>query len=89
MALRVTEVDAAVLTLQRKRSGIVSRARELADERSAVTFGARCGYDPESYRRLGEINAMLAVLDAELRNTDAALTEAGKRLALAEKEIAT
>jgi hypothetical protein len=60
----------------------------LADERVSVTFQAQA-FEPGARHRLHEINQALQVLDAELRNTDAALTEAGRRLAIAEKEFAT
>jgi len=83
MALQVTEAEAAVLMLQRKRSALVSYARELADERTAAALAAQ-RYEPEARTRLSEINSILALLGSELRNVDCALTEAGRRLALAQ-----
>jgi len=85
MAVQVTEAEAAVLMLQRKRSGLVSRGRELADERVSVAIEVSA-YEPGARNRLREINQELALLDAELRNIDAALTEAGRRLAIAQAQ---
>jgi hypothetical protein len=82
-ALQVTEAEAAVLMLSRKRARLLSQARELADERVSVTFQAQA-FEPGARHRLREINQELALLDAELRNTDAALSEAGQRLAIAQ-----
>jgi hypothetical protein len=87
MALHVTEAEAAVLMLQRKRAALVSKGRELADERVSTTISAQC-YEPGARHRLREINQALAVLDSELRSIDCALTEAGRALALAQQENA-
>jgi hypothetical protein len=83
--LRVSEAEAAVLMLQRKRAEIVSRGHDLADERVSVTIQAQ-NYEPAARARLREINSELALIEVELRNTDAALTEAAKRLALAQQQ---
>jgi hypothetical protein len=68
-----------IAELQRKRSLLVQHGHELADERASVSFQTHCGHDPESRRRLGEINMELALLDSELRNIDASISEASKR----------
>jgi hypothetical protein len=52
-----------IAELQRKRSLLVQHGHELADERASVSFQTHCGHDPESRRRLGEINMELALLD--------------------------
>jgi hypothetical protein len=85
MPLRVSEAEGDVLILQRRRSAALERARELADERQSVTAAAQ-RYEVGARARLSEINQALAVLDSELRNVDAALSEAGRVLALTEKE---
>ena len=85
MPLHVTEAEAAVLMLQRKRAQIVTRGHDLADERMSVTIQAQ-SYEPGARARLREINSELALIEVELRNTDAALTEAAKRLALAQRQ---
>jgi hypothetical protein len=87
MALRVTEAEADVLVLQRRRARLVEHGRELSDERVSVTIQAQT-YEPGARFRLREVNAMLAVIDSELRSVDAALNEAGRRLALAQQEVA-
>ena len=85
MPLHVTEAEAAVLMLQRKRAQIVTRGHDLADERMSVTIQAQTN-EPGARARLREINSELALIEVELRNTDAALTEAAKRLALAQRQ---
>jgi hypothetical protein len=67
-----------IAELQRKRAALVQHGRELADERASVSFQAHCGHEPEARRRLGEVNAELALLDSELRNIDAAIAELSK-----------
>jgi hypothetical protein len=84
--LRVSEAEAAVLMLTRKRVRLLSQARDLADERVSVTI--QVSVEPGARHRLREINQELALLDSELRSVDAALTEAGRRLALAQQEAA-
>ena len=81
----VVEAEADVIVLQRKRARLIEYGREIADEKSAAAIQART-YEPGARARVREINSELAVLDAELRNTDAALTEAGRRLAIAQRE---
>jgi len=51
----------------------------------SVTIQAQT-YEPGARARLREINSELALIEVELRNTDAALTEAAKRLALAQRQ---
>jgi hypothetical protein len=80
----MSEAEADVLTLTRRRVRLLSEMRELADERVSVTIQAQA-FEPGARHRLHEINQALQVLDAEVRNVDASLTEAGKRLALAQR----
>lgn len=87
----IARAEAIVIELMRKRRVAVQRGRELQDERAAVALAAQ-RYEPEARSRLGEINQALALLDTELRNTDAALSEASRVLAIVQgqeqKEIA-
>ena len=84
-AERIAKAEADVATLQRRRSALVAQGRELADERVSVAIQASA-YEPGARARLREINSELALIEVELRNTDAALTEAAKRLALAQRQ---
>ena len=90
-AERIAKAEADVATLQRRRSALVAQGRELADERVSVAIQASA-YEPGARARLREINAELGLLETDLRNTDNALSEAGKRLAIVQgqeqKEIA-
>jgi hypothetical protein len=58
----------------------VHHATELADERSACSYAAHVQHDPEARKRLSEINSELALSDSELRNIDAAIAEAVRRV---------
>jgi hypothetical protein len=68
-----------IAALKTKRSLLVQHATELADERASCSYAACVQYDVEARKRLSEINAALAVFDSELRNIDAAISEASKR----------
>jgi hypothetical protein len=67
-----------VEALQQKRA--VQRATELADERAACSYAAHVQHEPEARKRLSEINQELALHDSELRNIDAAIAEASRRV---------
>jgi hypothetical protein len=75
----IAKAEATVSELQRKRAAAVLRASELSDERSRCSYGAHVQHDPESRKRLNEINSELAVHDSELRSIDAAIAEAERR----------
>jgi hypothetical protein len=84
MALHVIEAEATVLMLQRKRAALVSKGRELADERVSVSIQTQI--ESGAHQRLREINSALAVIEAEMRNINCALEEARKRLTLAQAQ---
>jgi hypothetical protein len=83
MALQVSEAEATVLILQRKRARLVAHGRELSDERVSVVIQAQT-YEPGARARLREINSELALLDNELRNLDASIRATQNLLRLAE-----
>jgi hypothetical protein len=76
----IAQAERVVAELQRKRAAAVQRATELADERAAVSYAAKVQYDVEARQRLHDINSDLALYDSELRNIDAALAEAIRRV---------
>ena len=86
--MTVVEAEADVIVLQRKRARLIEYGRELADEKSAAVIQAKT-YEPGAGFRPREVNAMLALVEVEIRAVNSALDEAGKRLALAQVQRET
>jgi hypothetical protein len=89
--MNVSEIEKAetiLRDLRAKREGAVGRGVALGEERTQLAFGAHALGDAKSRKRLDEINRESALHDSELRSLDAAIAEAEKRRAAAERAAA-
>jgi chromosome segregation ATPase len=81
-----TDVDVAarlVVELQAKRTAAVDRVTAIAEERKSVALAAHTG-DTAARKRLDALNLESTTIGAEIEGLDAAIAEAGDRLATAE-----
>jgi hypothetical protein len=83
----VTEAQAVISSIERKRELAVELGTALADERASVALAAHTG-DAKAAKRLEEIHQAIAVHGSELASLDAALRAAGERLQKARDDVA-
>ena len=87
----MTEIEKAeeiLANLQAKQRGLASKAVELADERQRISFAAHANGDAKARKRLDEITAATVARQSEMASIEAAISEAEKRLAEAQRNAA-
>jgi hypothetical protein len=89
MSMSDTERAEKILTeLRGRREAAIGRGVALGEERTQLAFGAHALGDAKARRRLDEINREAALHESELRSLGAAIAEAEKRRAAAERDAA-
>jgi hypothetical protein len=81
----VKDAKKILAELQQKLGDVETRQRLLAGERTEIAYAALTG-DAKAAKRLEKIHADLAVIDSEIASVQAAIQEAGRRVAEAEAE---
>jgi hypothetical protein len=77
------EAERIVASLEQKRAKCIQRGTDIADERAVLGYGTHVDNDKASRAKLDKLNAEAAVHASELASLDAAIREAGERLAAA------
>jgi hypothetical protein len=80
----VEQAEATVKIFDDKRRAIIEKNVELADERQRIAYLAHSG-DKKARARLDAINSETSVYVSELQSIEAAITEANKHLAAAQR----
>lgn len=85
---KIEEAEKTLATLEDRRTALVQKAADLADERQRISFAAHAGGDAKARKRLDEINGVMASHSSEVESVQAAIDEASRRLDAAHRDAA-